>query len=208
MSVWYHLWELFGQDNVLQIGTKEHIDAFKEEDPDRLKKYAALGGHHWLSTYRDKIDNLDGYYKVTTLRDPIDRVISSYNFIRKSKFHRQYNEANSKAFEEFTLTEMPNMQTRLISGVADYQKAVEILDKWFDFYTTCDQVDLLLKKLSEVGTAPFKKGLHKNISKKKVTRQSIEPALLSRLENLHQEDVKLFDYVQGRQATLPERLTA
>lgn len=208
MSIWHHLWEIFGSRNVLQIGIKNDVEKFKAAPRAELERYAAIGGHHWLSTYRERLGNLDGYFKITTLRDPIDRIISSYNFIKNFEIHTRHREANRTAFEKFALTEMSNMQTRLLSGTTDYRKAIEVLEGWFDFYATSDRVNELLKELSLHLQTPFRQERHENVSKKEVARAAIDPAFLSRLEEIHQADIDLYRYIEERPATMSNRNSA
>jgi len=94
-SIWYYIRKIHGKRSVLQLRVKDDVVAFQETTPMQLRRYSAIGGHHWLSTYRDKLGDLDEYFKITTLRDPIDRLISSYNYILTSRRHHQYKEAKN-----------------------------------------------------------------------------------------------------------------
>jgi len=208
MSIWHYLWDIYGSKNVLQVGIKKDVEKFQNTSRANLERYSAIGGHHWLSTYREKLDDLDGYFKITTLRDPIDRIISSYNFIKNFEIHAKHEEVKKTAFEDFAISEMPNMQTRLLTGTTDYQKAIELLDGWFDYYAASDQVNHLLRVLSEHLEVPFKQDRHENISKKEIGKDTIDPAFLRQIEERHQADIDLYRYVQERKIEALDRKTA
>lgn len=208
MSIWHHLWDVYGSKKVLQIGIRSDVEKFIDTPLAELQRYSAIGGHHWLRTYREKLGDLEGYFKITTLRDPIDRIVSSYNFIRNYEIHTRHEEAKETTFEEFALTEMANMQTRLLTGTADYRRAIELLDSWFDCYASSDQVNDLLKQLSQHLEVQFKQERHENISKKQVRRTTIDPAFLKHLEEQHRADIELYRYVKEKNTLISDRKTA
>lgn len=206
-SVWKHLAKIYGRGRIFQIASSKDVERFNQESPENLRRYAVIGGHHFLSTYRERLGNFEEYFKVTSLRDPIDRIISNYNFIRRDWRHARYKDVRQSTFEEFSLKEAANAQTKLLAdNTDDYKRAIEILDGWFDYYTTLDHADLLMRKLSEVGNAPFKRAIHKNVSKRKIKRDAIDPDLIRRLEQMHEADLRLLDHAKNRQerfAALP-----
>ena len=208
-SVWKFLTKIYGRDKVFQIASADHVKTFNEEDADDLRRYAVIGGHHFLSTYQAKLGALDDYFKVTTLRDPIERIISNYNFIRRDWRHKRYREVRQSTFEDFAMHEAPNAQTKLLAdNTDDLERAIDTLDNWFDFCTTSDRADLLMRKLSEVAGVPFKRALHKNASKRKVTRETLDQALVDRLEEIHSADCKLFEHIRARENQEPSRFVA
>lgn len=200
-SVWRYLGKIYGHRRMFQIANAEDVKAFNDMALSSLQDYAVIGGHHFLSTYRDRLGDFDGYYRVTAVRDPIDRLISFYNFIRKDRRHPRFEQVRTSTFEEFSLSEAPNSQTQLLTGGENFEEAAEILDGWFDYYTTTERADELMHKLSEIGNVPVRRALHKNASTKKVKRDTVEPALISRLQQIHGTDLRLYEHARSRQAS-------
>jgi len=199
-SVWKFLAKIHGRDKVFQIASADDVQRFNAENIETLQQYTAIGGHHFLSTYQAKLGDLDGYFKVTTLRDPIERIISNYNFIRRDWRHQRYRDVRKSTFEDFALSEAPNAQTKLLAdNTDDYERAVQTLDHWFDYAVTSDHADLLMRKLAEVSDVPFKRALHKNASKHKVTRDVVDEALINRLRDMHDADCRLFEHLKNRE---------
>lgn len=197
-SIWRHLAKIYGDKNIFQIASADDVKTFGEIPLADLQAYDAIGGHHFLSTYRERLGDFEGYFKITVIRDPIDRLISSYNFIRRDRRHPRYKQVRQSTFEEFAMSEAPNAQTQLLTGGVEYQDAIRILDDWFDDYTTSDRADQLMQKISEVGHTPFKRAMYKNVSRRKVKREAVEPSLLDRLKQIHDADLRLFDHVLER----------
>lgn len=199
-SVWRYLGKIYGHRQMFQIATGDDVKLFNDMTLSSLQDYSVIGGHHFLSTYRDRLGDFEGYYKVTAIRDPIDRLISFYNFIRKDRRHPRFEQVRTSTFEDFSLSEAPNSQTQLLTGGENCDVAVEILDRWFDYYTTTERADDLMRKLSEVGNVPVRRALHKNASRKKVKRDAVDPALVSRLQQRNEADLRLYEHARNRQA--------
>lgn len=197
-TIWQYIRKIHGRRYVLQIRSMDDLASFQKTPSERLQRYTAIGGHHWLSTYQEKLDNIEEYFKITTLRDPIDRIISSYNYIISYRKHHQHKEVLSSSFENFALNEMHNMQARLLTGGEEFSRAVDLLDGWFDYYATSSQIGLLLKKLSDISGTPFKGERHDNVSPKKVTKEMLSSDLLSQLEEMNFVDMKLYQHAQNR----------
>lgn len=197
-SVWRYLGKIYGHRQMFQIATGDDVKTFNEMTPGSLMEYSVIGGHHFLSTYRDKLGDIEGYYKVTAVREPVDRLISFYNFIRRDRKHARYHQVRNSTFEEFSLNEAPNSQTQLLTGGENHDEAVRILDGWFDYYTTTDRADDLMHKISEVGSVPVRRALHKNTSRKKVKRNGVDPALINRLQQINEADLRLYDHACKR----------
>lgn len=197
-SVWRYLGKIYGHRRMFQIANADDVKSFNEMTLSHLRAYSVIGGHHFLSTYRDRLGNFDGYFRVTAVRDPIERLISFYNFIRKDRKHPRFEQVRYATFEEFSLGEAPNSQTQLLTGSEDHGEAIEVLDGWFDYYTVTERADDLMHKLSEIGNVPAKRALHKNVSRKKVRRQDVDPALISRLQQIHGADLRLYDHARAQ----------
>ena len=198
-SVWRYLGKIYGHRQMFQIATGDDVKLFNEMALSSLEDYSVIGGHHFLSTYRGRLGDFEGYYKVTAVRDPVDRLISFYNFIRRDRKHARYEQAKNSTFEDFSLSEAPNAQTQLLTGGESYEEAVQILDGWFDYYTTTERVDDLMRKLSEIGDVPVRRPLHKNASRKKVKRDAVDPILISRLQQINGADLRLYEHARDRQ---------
>lgn len=198
-SVWRYLGKIYGHRHMFQIATGDDVKLFNEMALSSLQSYSVIGGHHFLSTYRDRLGDFEGYYKVTAVRDPVDRLISFYNFIRRDRKHARYEQVKNATFEDFSLLEAPNSQTQLLTGGESFEEAAQILDGWFDYYTTTERADELMRKLSEIGEVPVRRTPHKNASWKKVKRDAVDPELVSRLQQRNAADLKLYEHARDRQ---------
>lgn len=197
MSVWNALWDIYGQSNVFQVGIKAQREEFEEMSAERRSSYGAIGGHGFLSRLRSAAGDLDGYFKFVTFRDPVDRIVSEYHFIRKSREHFKYDVVSKIPLIEFAQQrDVINMQTRLMCDHADPDRALAVLDDFFDHWSLMDDLDSFVSRLyMKLGKAP-KLAVHVNKARKR--RPAEDPEVIEAIRALNAADITFLDRLKER----------
>ncbi|MEL7221529.1 MAG: sulfotransferase family 2 domain-containing protein [Bacteroidota bacterium] len=154
---------------------------------------------------------------ITFLREPQKRFISHYFYIKKHTHDFDYprwkSVMNDKSIAEWSrVGDFSNYQTKFIAGEANYDKAVEILERKFAFIGLTESLDdyirLLNKELSSLPQtiSPYSKVLNQakdNDDSQRLVRLEKEKvtAEFSDLIAAHNEvDSRLYEYVTARLA--------
>lgn len=187
----------------------------------KLESAIFLTGHYFFSNQLP----LDcGWVGITVVRDPVERLISAYRQIkdtiaikRSKKFpiRRQLLQVSKLSFEEFStgrrgsfgLFDVPeysfNLQTWMLAGGNNSKsstlldRAKSNIDKYFKIVLSFDNLPMLTHLVASAYNNVFELNLiHTKGSRYRVPE--ISEALRSRINKLHQLDVKLYNWIKGR----------
>lgn len=168
---------------------------FRCED---LRKYLKLNpfidciGGHSVVPYSD-LENVNKDIKYfTVLRDPIKRYLSQYEYTI-------HNRGRKMTFEQFLDWDaLCNLQTTKIAGVADANKAIEILKSKFLVVGVVDQFDLFLATLRQAITTESLDISYdeKNIGIKE-KRGELYEEYKERIRGNNNQDILLYDYCKN-----------
>lgn len=198
MSVWHALWDIYGFENVFQVGIKAQREEFEAMTAEQRSSYGAIGGHGFLSRLTGAAGDLSAYYKFVTFRNPVDRIVSEYHFIRGLPEHFKHEIVSKIPLEEFAMQrDVMNMQTRLMCDEADPEMALAELDKFFDDWCLMEDLDSLIGRLyARVGMEPRPVG-HEN--KGKSAGRNVEDlAAIKEIERLNAADVEFYKSLRQR----------
>lgn len=198
MSVWHALWDIYGFENVFQVGIKAQREEFEAMTTAQRSSYGAIGGHGFLSRLTDAAGDLSGYYKFVTFRNPVDRIVSEYHFIRGLPEHFKYEIVSKIPLEEFAKQgDVMNMQTRLMCDEADPEMALAELDRFFDDWCLMEDLDNLIARLyARVGTEP-RPARHENKGNG-AGRKTEDSAVIKEIERLNGADMEFYKSLRQR----------
>ena len=198
MSAWHALWDIYGFKNVYQVGVKAQRDEFEAMTPRQRLSYGAIGGHGFLDRFTSAVNDFSNYYKIVTFRNPVDRIVSEYYFIRNIPDHFKHEEVSSIPLHEFAnQKDTINMQTRLLCREPDPDRALAVLDEFFDDWCLMEDVNLLIDRLyRRQGKIPKPAGhQNKGIGRRAGTEG---PEVIAELEALNAADMTFFRELQKR----------
>lgn len=200
MSVWHALWDIYGFENVYQVGIKAQRLEFEAMTPEKRGSYGAIGGHGYLTNLSGAAGDLSGYHKFVTFRNPVDRIVSEYHFIRNLPEHFKHDIVSKIPLEEFALQkDVQNMQTKLMCDEADPDKALAVLETFFDDWCLMEDLDSLISRLyAKMGATP-KPATHANKGKGG-SRRTEDPAVIAEIERINAPDMALYRNLVARSA--------
>jgi len=147
---------------------------------------------HSIRAYSDTIDYAPNLRYITILRDPVSRCISQYQQ-RVSK----HGEIDFDTF--LTRDWLPNLQTRFIAGSQDLELAKEFLETKFFLVGILEEFDafltILARKLLPYGFDPSYQPMR--VARHSSIRDEILYKYKERILELHQLDLKLYDYARS-----------
>lgn len=150
----------------------------------------SIAGHK-IRPYVELGDDIQYY---TFFRDPIKRCISHYQF-QIQKMNR------TDKFEDWIKEEhYINYQTKKIAGMADVEKAIEILEERFVFVGLTEKFDESLTLFNQLIQHRLDLNYDKmNVANDNSLRDKImgNERLLNMVKEANQQDQKLYDYVVG-----------
>jgi hypothetical protein len=193
------------------------LPAARRDEYDLLRGHLPFGVHEWISrpaTY------------FTLLREPVERVVSHYNYVKRTPQHALYRQVTK---EKMTLAdyvssginyELDNGQVRLISGVDDnvpfggcssdlLRQAHRHLADYFTVVGLVDYFDetlLLLRQALKWRRYPLY--VPQNVTRERIPIREISPGTRALIEKHNSLDCELYEFVAGRFAERSELLTA
>ena len=189
----------------------ESTAQFKSLDKESRKKIRLLRGHMAYGLH-EYLPSPVVYF--TLLRDPVARVISYYNFIRRTPEHYLYDEVMNKDFSLHDLLAsglplmMNDAQVRLISGVwgepdfgevslAMLETAKKNLVDSFIVVGLTEQFDktlfLLKEKLNWQHAITYQR---LNVTRQGVTKNRLPGETVELIKRVNRQDIALYDYAQ------------
>src|SRR5258708_37256040 len=87
MSIWRVLRSIYPPDNVFQIGTVAQQTECERMTAEKRMSFSAIGGHGYLQRIVKELPDLEKRYCITSFREPVARIVSEYNFIRRTPHH-------------------------------------------------------------------------------------------------------------------------
>ncbi len=169
-----------------------------------IDEFSALVPHNGQFDIRDaKI------VRFSITRDPIDRLVSTYNFVRSFPMHVLHKQAKDLDPDEFFVLmererprEYSNLQCFFLSGAKPtFVAARESMERNFakvvDISAQSKLVDYLVQSLG-LNRPPG--DLPRNASPNQIRRGDLTQRSLDRLLAANQEDLRLADFVQARDA--------
>lgn len=206
MSVWHALWDIYGFENVFQVGTQEQRDELDLMTPEKRLAYGAIGGHGYLPGLSASAGDLSGYFKFVTFRNPVDRIVSEYHFIRNLPEHWWHETVCNMSLLEFASHRNGlNMQTRLMCEEADSKKALAVLDSFFDDWCLMEDLDRLIERLYVAAGQQPKPAGHEN--KGKGGSRAIEdPTVIAKIEMMNAADMEFYKCLKERASNRADML--
>jgi len=197
--MWESILDIYGYFNVFIVSTHREQRQLAGMSKSRLRSYLAIGGHGFLQEYRTLLGDLSDYRKIAVFRDPTDRLISEYNFIRRTKKHFLFDRVSRQSFPEFVSSGWRNTQTHILTGREDdLEGAIDLINNFFDDWALMDDLERLIERLYlSCGKKP-RPIQHKNKSAA-VERRSISRSsdIVQLMEEYQGGDLRLFDYLQS-----------
>lgn len=146
------------------------------------------------------------------VRDPVRRVVSMYNYSRTLPDSRHHDVARDHDLDGFIrklLDESPklisNHQTACLSHDATrtFEAAKSTISDYFTFVGLAENIGATNDAcMANFGFA-FDNSVRRNVSESTAKVSDITPETLARLQDLNQEDQRLYDYVHAQ--VLPSR---
>lgn len=184
--------------NVFQVGVKAQREEFEAMTPATRASFGAIGGHGYLTRLSGAAGDLSGYHKFVTFRYPVDRIVSEYHFIRNLPTHFKYDVVSKISLAEFAKqTDVINMQTRLLCDEADPEKALAVVDGFFDDWCLMSELDSLIERLYRTLGKEAKPAGHENKGKGS-TRETEDQGVIAEIEALNAADMEFFRRLQDR----------
>jgi len=197
-SLWESIFDIYGFFNVFIVSTEREQEQLQGMPDRRRGRYAAIGGHGYLPDFRKMLGDLEAYHKIAVFRDPTDRLISEYNFIRRTKGHFLYNQVCNQTFAEFVSAGWRNTQIHLLTGSEDdLDGAKKLVNEFFDDWAIIDDIDGLTERLYRLAGRTPRMTKHKNKAADG-GGSGIErsPEVLKLMKERQGDDLKLFDYLR------------
>jgi len=177
-----------------------------------LEKYRLFRGHLVFVNLPELLPNRN-FVNVTVLRDPIARVISHYDYIRRTPGDPHYEAVSNMTIEEFsqklTVGKVgKNIQTYYVaktqrfhleklSGQDVLEIAKESIDR-FAFVGLLERFQDSLFLLSHIfGWRPILNSRKENASAAKKSYANLPASTLDRLRESSQLDIELYEYAQA-----------
>jgi hypothetical protein len=198
-SIWESIFDIYGYFNVFIVSSEREQRRFAQMSKSRLRSYLAIGGHGFLHDYRTPLGDLTGYRKIVVFRDPTDRLISEYNFIRRTKNHFLFERVSKQSFSEFVSSGWRNTQTHILTGKEDdLDGAIDLVNNFFDDWALMDDIEELVERLYiSCGKKP-RSIMHKNnaapVEHRSFSRSS---DIVQLMEQCQGGDLRLFDYLKS-----------
>jgi hypothetical protein len=200
-------------EEVHSFGADAHasVAQYKSLDEESRNKIRLLRGHMAFGLH-EYMPNVAGYF--TILRDPVSRVISYYNFIRRTPDHYLYDQVIGNDLSLHALLEsglplmMNDAQVRLISGVwgepafaevspAMLDSAKKNLADAFIVVGLTEQFDktlcLLKEKLNWQQDITYQR---LNVSRQGMTEKQLPKATVELIKHVNRQDIALYAYAQ------------
>lgn len=193
---------MFGIDNVLKVWDPRHSgDVLAKEFPEwplgQITSYRGITGHLYFPQVLEKLgeDLLQHEYFVTTIiRDPIRQVLSLWNYINFSEVHPHHEKVKNMELSEFVIEYTANQQCIFLSGDSDGQKALDILNKYFDLVSPLKQFDNFITQIAKHFDKPAPEPSVKNKTGTVRTQVSdLDEDILEKIRTRNAEDIILFE---------------
>lgn len=198
---------------VHSFGADAHqsVVEYKALDEETRNKIRLLRGHMAYGLH-EYLPNAAGYF--TVLREPVARVISYYNFIRRTPDHYLYDEVIGKDLSLHALLEsglplmMNDAQVRLLSGVwgepefgevslAMLETAQQNLADSFIVVGLTEQFDktllLLKEKLNWQQDISYQR---LNVTRQGVSEKRLPKETVELIKRVNRQDIALYAYAQ------------
>lgn len=198
MSVWHALWDIHGFNSVFQVGIKAQREEFEAMTPETRASYGAIGGHGYLTRLAGAAGDLSDHHKFVTFRNPVDRIVSEYHFIRNLPAHFKYDIVSKVPLMEFAKQQdVIDMQTRLMCDEADPEKALAVLDSFFDDWCLMEDLDNLIARLYVTAGQQPKPAGHENKGKGG-SLVAEDPTVIREIEAMNAADMEFFKCLKQR----------
>ena len=153
---------------------------------------SSVAGHH-VTVYSDLESVFPDIRYFTFLREPLARSASFYQFAVQTKGYR-------KSFEEFAEREnQRDGQVKRIAGVSDVGRAIELLERQFEFVGLTERFDesmVMMRRVFSEARLDVRYRSANVASDNSIKNELLEnPDKVAILESINEEDLKLYRHV-------------
>jgi hypothetical protein len=198
-SVWESIFDIYGFFGVFVVSAGRDAKRLAGMPEARRMRFGAIGGHGSLPEYRELLGDLERYHKIVVFRDPTDRLISEYQYIRRTKGHFLYDLVSKQSFAEFVSEGWRNTQVRILTGREDdVSGAIETVTNFFDDWAFIEDSGDLVERLYTMANRSPRPIKHKNkagdIGARKIERS---PEILKLMQECQSGDLALFEHLKS-----------
>lgn len=198
---------MFGIDNVLKVWDPRNSgDVLATEFPSwpvgQITSYRGVTGHLYfpqvLETLGEELLQQE-YFVTTIVRDPIRQVLSLWNYINFSTVHAHHEKVKNMELPQFVQEYTANQQCIFLSGEGDGQKALNILDKYFDLVRPLKQFNQFIAQIASHFDKPIPEPKVKNkTGTVRTTPADLDDDIIKMIKQRNSEDIILFEGMMNR----------
>jgi len=186
---------------------EDYIRTFVEMPMERKEKIKVIRSHFYYGLHQDL--EIVNYRYMTLLREPVERVISEFHFIKENESHLLHQQVLPLSFEEFINSDISqscrNVQTRMLLGQTepvceekDFQTVINIIEKDFIMVGLLERFDETLVLLKAKRILRDIHYVKQNATPQRLKQHDLPPALLEKIKQDNEYDLKLYAYAQER----------
>lgn len=191
---------------VVSYHTSEDQQRFRDaRDALHLPPAGMIAAHLPLCVIRDK-----GYtgYAMSVIRNPLDQIVSLFRYLQSSDdpTHKNLKFESPTSFLNFLREEnyyYPNIQCRLLGREPNFESSLQSLSDERLIVVSIDRVDSLIESLTSNWPEPLKLSFH-NVTPGPALSEDDREVLHS-ARDLFEDDLRLYEYVQGQQELAVKR---